>query len=143
MRKMFWIGILGIVTTTGNATAQVSSECSGISVGEGSCRFACQAGDFIAVSGFRYDSEYGEVNVNAFCGSAAEGCSGIWSCTAQSESAVAYDDENGSCLAGAWVQCGYERCPDLVEYRCASVTPKEAAELKTSGQALVIQIPEQ
>jgi len=51
MRKISWIGILGIVTLIGNASAQVPSECESYAYPYGACGFACQAGDFIEVSG--------------------------------------------------------------------------------------------
>jgi hypothetical protein len=142
MRKVFLIGILGIVTAIGNTSAQVPpSECGGVYFFLDSCRFTCQAGDFIAVLG---TMPSGAVDVYASCGSVSVVCGGYGYCTAQSVTAVAQDSENGSCNVYATTQCGKYWCKDydFGEYWCAGVTREEAAELKASGQALVIQIPE-
>jgi hypothetical protein len=148
MRKIFWIGILGIVTMIGNASAQVPSECGDGVIGYGGpCRFACQAGDFIWVSGSAAGGYWNEIIVSASCGYVSLSCHGGDSCQARSERAVAYDDDNGTCTASAFYNCGSSPdgywCPAYGDYRCASVTPEEAAALEDSGQGFVVQIPKQ
>jgi hypothetical protein len=144
MRKTFWIGILGIVTMIASASAQVPSECGGYFLGYDSCRFACQAGDYIAISGYGTASFPNTFDVSASCGGVFVSCSGS-PCTAQSGTVVE-DGENGSCQAGATELCvwePYDICPGSGVYRCASVSPEQAAELEASGQGFVIQIPKQ
>jgi len=135
MHKMFWIGILGIIAMTGNTSAQVPSECGGGYLGYSSCRFACQSGDFIAISGSPYFAD-SYISVRASCGGVSVFCEGSDFCTAQSEKTVALDDENGSCQSTALEPCDLDPehlCQGHGIYRCASVTPEEATELKVSG----------
>jgi hypothetical protein len=149
MRKIFWIGILILLPMLATGYAQTSCSLPG----GGTCRFQCQAGDYITIDGeggpvsdpdiprswfasifvqatcggvtAQCDARDGGVCDPGWCESAPVGCS-------RSSTPVPYDDDNGTCsIQTPW---GFGSC--------SSVTPEETAEMEVSGQSLVIRIPE-